>query len=120
MPTKGKKEKGRGGNLPFVVKRTNEAALGTVHSDRARQCTHTHCSGASHPLREEEVLWFQGGGGTHCLWSLTWEISVRAHFGLYWLPESSAKMQKVVSSSLKEEMDWWGVKSHCHYKLLIK
>ena len=51
MPTKGKKEKGRGGNLPFVVKRTNEAALGTVHSDRARQCTHTHCSGASHPLR---------------------------------------------------------------------
>lgn len=63
---------------------------------------------------------FKGGGDTHGLWSLTQKITARTHFGLYKLPKVSAKMHKVVYFSLKEEMDWWGVKSHCHYKLLIK
>lgn len=49
MPTKGKKEKAGKKNLAFVVKRTNEAALRTVHGDTTSLCTHTHCVNASHP-----------------------------------------------------------------------
>lgn len=49
MPTKGKKEKAGKKPLAFVVKRTNEAALRTVHGDTTSLCTHTHCESASHP-----------------------------------------------------------------------
>lgn len=49
MPTKGKNEKAGKKKIAFVVKRTNEAALRTVHGDTTSLCTHTHCENASHP-----------------------------------------------------------------------